>query len=103
MPVKAPILAVRTTGIRSGKPVDEPGDYLTSLRTSAKALLRQGREHWAIENAWPWVHDTQPPEDIHRVRQVNGVKILAKLRSLTINALGPDGIWCDRRGHRHPG
>ncbi len=43
---------VRTTDIRSGKPIDETRFYVTSLRTSAKALLRHVRDRWSIENCW---------------------------------------------------
>jgi hypothetical protein len=40
-PGSATILAVRCKGIREGKPVDETRYYVTSLRTTAKALLQQ--------------------------------------------------------------
>ncbi len=81
------------------------GEALLALGLARHLHALQAREPARLAElpSWPWVHATQPPEDTHRVRQVNGVKILAKVRSLTINALGPDGIWCDRRGHRHPG
>ncbi len=38
-PGSATIIAVRNQGIRDGRPVDETRFYVTSLRTSAKALL----------------------------------------------------------------
>jgi hypothetical protein len=86
-PGSATIIAVRTTGVRSGKPVDESRIYVTSLRTCAKALMRHVRERWAIENSWHWVRDTQLREDAHRYREVNGVQILATLRTMGLNAL----------------
>ena len=39
-PGSATIIAVRSQGVRDGRPVDETRYYVTSLRTSAKALLR---------------------------------------------------------------
>jgi hypothetical protein len=90
-PSSATIIAVRSTGLRSGKPVDETRFYVTSLRTSAKTLLRHVRDRWSIENSWHWVRDTQLREDAHRYREVNGVQTLATLRPMGLNALRLDG------------
>lgn len=49
-PGNATIIAVRTTGHRSGNPVDDTRFSVTSLRTSAKTLLRHVRDRWFIEN-----------------------------------------------------
>lgn len=57
-PGSATILAVRCKGTRDGKPVDEIRYYVTSLRTSAKALLQHVRDRWSIENSWHWLRDT---------------------------------------------
>ncbi|QPN61447.1 ISAs1 family transposase [Synechococcus sp. CBW1002] len=92
-PGSATIIAVRSHGIRDGKPTDETRYYVSSLRTGAKALLRHVRDRWSIENSWHWVRDVALPEDGHRYREDNGVQILATLRSLAINALRLDGIW----------
>ncbi|MFM7641208.1 MAG: ISAs1 family transposase [Cyanobium sp.] len=92
-PGSATILAVRCKGTRDGKPVDETRYYVSSLRTGAKALLRAIRQRWSIENSWHWVRDVPLREDAHRYREVNGVQILATLRSLAINALRLEGIW----------
>jgi len=86
-PGSATILAVRCKGRRDGEPVDETHYYVTSLRTTATALLQHVRDRWSIENSWHWPRDTQLREDAHRYRETNGVRILATLRSLAMNAL----------------
>jgi predicted transposase YbfD/YdcC len=97
-PGSATIIAVRSHGIRDGKPTDETRDYVTGLRTGAKALLRHVRNRWSTENSWHWVRDVPLREDAHRYREDNGVQILATLRSLAINALRLDGIWSITEG-----
>lgn len=97
-PGSATVLAVRCQGSRDDKPVDETRYYVTSLRTSAKALLQHVRERWSIENSWHWPRDTQLKEDAHRYREVNGVQIMATLRSLAMNALRLDGFWSITEG-----
>lgn len=97
-PGSATIIAVHSHGIRDGKATDETRYYVTSLRTGAKALLRHDRDRWSIENSWHWVRDVPLREDAHRYREVNGVQILATLRSLAINALRLDGIWSITEG-----
>ena len=83
-PGSATILAVRCKGRRDGKRIDETHYYVTSLRTTAKALLQHVRDRWSIENSWHWPRDTQLKEDAHRYRETNGVQILATLRSLAM-------------------
>ena len=97
-PGSATINAVRSHGIREGKPQDETRYNVTSLRTVAKALLRAIRQRWSIENSWHWVRDVPLGEDAHRYREDNGVQILATLRSLAINALRLEGIWSITEG-----
>lgn len=94
----ATILAVRCKGSRHGKAVDETRYYVTSLRTTATALLQHVRDRWSIENSWHWPRDTQLREDAHRYREANGVQILATLRSLAMNALRLDGFWSITEG-----
>ena len=94
-PGSATILAVRCKGVREGEPIDE---NVTSLRTTAKALLQHVRDRWSIENSWHWPRDTQLKEDAHRYRESNGVQILATLRSLAMNALRLDGFWSITEG-----
>ena len=97
-PGSATIIAVRSHGIRDGKPQDETRYYVSSLRTGAMALLKEIRQRWSIENSWHWVRDVPLREDAHRYRENNGVQILATLRSLAINALRLDGIWSITEG-----
>lgn len=97
-PGSATIIAVRSHGIREGKPQDETRYYVSSLRTGSNALLRTIRQRWSIENSWHWVRDVPLREDAHRYREFNGVQILATLRSLAINALRLDGIWSITEG-----
>ena len=61
-------------------------------------LLQHVRERWSIENSWHWPRDTQLREDAHRYREVNGVQILATLRSLAMNALRLAGFWSITEG-----
>ena len=51
-PDGATIIAVRSDGLRDGKPTDETRYYVSSLRTGAQALLRHVRNRWSIENSW---------------------------------------------------
>ena len=97
-PGSATVIAVRSKGKRNGKFIDETRYYVTSLRTSAEALLRHVRVRWSIENSWHWPRDTQLREDAHRYREVNGVQIMATLRSLAMNALRLDGFWSITEG-----
>ena len=97
-PGSATIIAVRSHGIRDAKPTDETRYYVSILRTGAKALLRHVRDRWSIENSWHWVRDVPLREDAHRYREINGVQILATLRSLAINALRLSGIWSMTEG-----
>ena len=49
-----------------GKPFHHVHLFITTLRTSPKALLRLVRQRWAIENQWHWPRDSQLGEDAHR-------------------------------------
>ena len=81
----ATILAVRCKGNRDGKPVDETRYYGSSLRTSAKELQQHVRDRWSRE-------------DVHRYRETNWVQIMAKLRSLAMNALRLHSYWSITEG-----
>jgi predicted transposase YbfD/YdcC len=94
----ATVLEVRCKGTRDGKPVDETRYYVSSLRTGAEALLQHVRDRWSIENSWHWPRDTQLREDAHRYRESNGVRIMATLRSLAMNALRLEGYWSITEG-----
>ena len=97
-PGSATILEVRCKGRRDGKQIDETRYYVTSLRTTATALLQHVRDRWAIENSWHWPRDTQLKEDAHHYRETNGVQIMATLRSLAMNALRLNDFWSITEG-----
>jgi predicted transposase YbfD/YdcC len=97
-PGSATVIAVRCKGRRNGKSIDETRCYFTSLLTSAEALLRHVRDRWSIQNSWHWPGDTQLGGDAHRYREVNGVQIMATLRSMAMNALRLDGFWSITEG-----
>ena len=59
------IIELVSTGLRGSKPFHQVHYFLTTLRTSPKALLRLVRQRWAIENQWHWPRDTQLGEDAH--------------------------------------
>ena len=87
-----------STGWRDGKPFHHIHLFITTLRTSPKALLRLVRQRWAIENQWHWPRDTQLGEDAHRYSQRNGVQVLALLRTLALNLLRCNGFRSIRAG-----
>jgi predicted transposase YbfD/YdcC len=89
---------VRCKGRRDGQQIDETRYYVTSLRTTATALLQHVRDRWSIENSWHWPRDTQIEEDTHRFRKTNGVQIMSTLGSLAMNALRLDGFWSITEG-----
>ena len=86
------IIELVSTGRRDGKPFHHVHFFITTLRTSPKALLRLVRQRWAIENQWHWPRDTQLGEDAHRYTQRNGVQVLALLRTLALNLLRCNGF-----------
>jgi hypothetical protein len=92
------ILAVRCKGARDGKSIFVRCYFVSSLRTSAKGLMKHVRNRWSIENSWHWPRVTQLREDAHRYRETNGVHIMATLRSLAMNALRLDGFWSIAEG-----
>ncbi len=92
------IIELVSTGRRDGKPFHHIHLFITTLRTSPKALLRLVRQHWAIENQWHWPRDTQLGEDAHRYSQRNVVQVLALLRTLALNLLRCNGFRSVRAG-----
>lgn len=84
------------SGKRDGKPTLQRHLFLTSLRTTAKALLQLVRDRWCIES-WHWIRDTQPDEDGHRYGGP-GAAVLATLRTLALNLLSLHGHHSVRAG-----
>jgi len=68
------------------------------LRAGAEALLQHVLDRWTIENSWHCHRETQLSEDAHRYSESNGVRIMATLRSLAMNALQLDGYWSITEG-----
>ncbi|MBU6250935.1 MAG: ISAs1 family transposase [Cyanobacteria bacterium REEB417] len=92
------IIELVSTGRRDGKPFHNIHIFITTLRTSPKALLRLVRQPWAIENQWHWPRDTKLGEDAHRYSKHNGVQMLALLRTLALNLLRCNGFRSIRAG-----
>jgi len=86
------IIELVSTGRRVGKPCHHVYLFITTLRTSPKALLRLLRQRWAIENQWHWPRDTQLGEDAHRYTHRYGVQVLALLRTMDLNLLRWSGF-----------
>jgi hypothetical protein len=76
-PGSALIISVKSAGTREGRAINETRYDVTSLRTTAKALLQHVRDRWSIENSWHWVTGTQLREDAHRYRERNGFHSIA--------------------------
>jgi predicted transposase YbfD/YdcC len=92
------IIELVSTGWRDGKTFQHVHYFITTLRTSPKALLRLVRQRWAIENQWHWPRDTQLGEDAHCYTQRNGVQVLALIRTLALNMLRFNGFRSIRAG-----
>jgi hypothetical protein len=92
------IIELVSTGVRDGKPFRHIHHFITTLRTSPKALLRLVRQRWAIENEWHWVRDVRLGEDAHRYSERNGVQVLALLRTLALNLMRTNGFRSIREG-----
>jgi len=90
------IVELLASGSRDGKPFKARHLFITSLRTTPKALLRLIRERWSIES-WHWIRDTQLHEDKHRYRG-NGAGVLATLRTAALNLLRLAGFDSIRVG-----
>ena len=84
------------SGKRAGKPSLQRQLFLTSLRTTPKALLQRVRDRWCIES-WHWLRDTQLHEDGHRYGGP-GAAVLATLRTLALNLLALHGHQSVRAG-----
>ncbi len=79
------IVELAATGTRAGKSFCATHLFLTSLRTTPKALLQLVRDRWSIE-CWQWIRDTQLHEDAHRYRG-NSAGTMAILRTAALNLL----------------
>jgi predicted transposase YbfD/YdcC len=82
---------INDTLTRKGKRNVRRHLFLTSVRTTPEALLRQVRQRWSIENEWHWARDTQLGEDAHRYANRFGAPVFAFLRTVVMNLLRRGG------------
>jgi len=66
--------------------------FITTLRTSPKAMLRLVGQRWSIENEWHWVRDVQLGEDAHRYANRVGAPLFSFLRTVVMNLLRRGGF-----------
>ena len=64
--------------------------YISSLTTSAAAILDATQHHWAIENSFHWVLDVTFGEDLSRIRTGDSAENMAALRTIALNLLKQD-------------
>ena len=83
-------------GTRDGKLFHATQLFITSLRTTPEAMLRQVRDRWSIESLH-WIRYTQDHEDAHRYRG-NGAGAMATLRTTAMNLLRVAGFDSIRAG-----
>jgi hypothetical protein len=78
--------------------------FITSIRTTPEALLRQIRQRWSIENEWHWARDVQLGEDAHRYAHRyadrTGVAVFSFLRTVVMTLLRRGGYRSIRQGLR---
>jgi predicted transposase YbfD/YdcC len=92
------IVELITTGTRRGKPIEQAHYFLTSLRTTPKALLRLIRQRWSIENEWHWSRDAQLGEDAHLYANRTRAPLVSLLRTIVMNLLRRAGFRSIRAG-----
>lgn len=64
--------------------------YISSLTSSAAAILEATQHHWAIENSFHWVLDVTFREDLSRIRSGESAENMAVLRTIALNLLKQD-------------
>jgi predicted transposase YbfD/YdcC len=62
-----------------------------ATRATPPQLALYAREHWGIENKLHYVRDVTFGEDASQVRTLNGPRVMASIRNLTIGALRQAG------------
>ena len=81
------IVELVSTGRSVGKPLHHIHLFITTLRSSPKALLCLVIQRWANENQLHWPRNSQLSEDAHRYTHRNGVQVLILLRFIAVNLL----------------
>jgi predicted transposase YbfD/YdcC len=92
------IVELVSTGWSVGKPLHHIHLFITTLRSSPKALLRLVSKRWVNENQLHWPRDSHLGEDAHRYTHCNGVQVLILLRSIVVNLLRCIGFRSIRPG-----
>ncbi len=59
--------------------------FLTSVRTTLKALLRLIRQRWSLEKDWHWARDAQLGEDAVRYTNRTGSPVFSFLRTIMMS------------------
>jgi predicted transposase YbfD/YdcC len=70
-----------------GKIETESRYYISSLRSSPKALLHAVRKHWEIENKLHWILDVVFNDDQSRIRKGNAPRNIAIVKKTVLNLL----------------
>jgi hypothetical protein len=96
-PGSATIIAVRSHGIREGKPQDETRYYVTSLRTGAKAVLRSVRQRCRSRTVGPGYEVCRCKKTPTAIGKTTAFRSWPRC-SLAINALRLYGIWSSTEG-----
>jgi predicted transposase YbfD/YdcC len=73
-----------------GETTSEDRYFISSLKASARRILKAVRGHWGIENGLHWVLDIAFREDESRVRKDHAPENLAILRHIALNLLKQD-------------
>lgn len=74
----------------AGKLQESQEFFISSLPCRVRALSRQLRSHWSIENSQHHVLDVTFTEDSSRIRKGNGPEITSVFRRLALNILQRD-------------
>ena len=89
-PQLATLVKVQSERYLEDKHSCETRYYISSLTTTAAAILDMTRIHWAIENSLHWVLDIAFREDECRLRKDNGAQNFAVLRHIALSLLEQD-------------
>ena len=84
------LVKVQSERYLDGKHSLETRYYISSLKTTAAAILDITRTHWAIENSLHWVLDIAFREDESRLRKDHGAQNFAVLRHIALSLLKQD-------------
>ncbi len=73
-----------------GETTSEDRYFISSLKASARRILKAVRGHWGIENGLHWVLDIAFREDESRARKDHAPENLAIMRHIALNLLKQD-------------